>query len=346
MSVLTYESRALQWRPGSDGDRNFAVVIFAVVVLSVSLGIVLSLITVPKEPRQVRVAVPERIAKFILDKDRPKPQPKAEVLPLPKPRPEIKVDLPPEPEPEPKSKPDETEIEPVPQVKPQKPERTEVLTDAQQRARASAEKSGLLALGNELSDLIDTSDVSKMARTKITNMSGTSTAAAAVDTGILSANRTGGGSAANVKAGDYSASISSTPLNQQERLKVASTLMSEKSELKNSASGTQSGTKPHKSSAGSGVRFEEDIYYVIDQNKGKLHAVYRQARRANPGLKGKIIFDITILASGQVSAVIIRSSELNDPVLEERLVSRIKSFDFGAREGGEMTVTYPVEFIP
>lgn len=94
------------------------------------------------------------------------------------------------------------------------------------------------------------------------------------------------------------------------------------------------------------MRFEEDIYYVIDQNKGKLHAVYRQARRANPGLKGKIIFDITILASGQVSAVIIRSSELNDPVLEERLVSRIKSFDFGAREGGEMTVTYPVEFIP
>lgn len=343
MSALTYENQALQWRPGSSSDRKFSTIIALVITFALILSLLFSIIKVPQEPRQLRAAVPERIAKFILEKEKPKPQPKLDVAPPPKPmpKPEIKVEPPPELEPILKS----DDPEPVPQPKPQKPERTEVLTDAQQKARATAQKSGLLALGNELSDLMDTSDVSNMARAKISTTTGSSTAVAGVDTSVLSAAAGAGrGSSVKIKPSDYSTAVVSTQLNQQERVKIASALAPEKNET--TTNGKAADSKKQKTTAGNGVRFEEDIYYVIDQNKGKLHAVYRQARRVNPGLKGKIVFDITILASGQVSTVVIRSSELDDAALQERLISRLKSFDFGVREGGEMTVTYPIEFLP
>lgn len=345
MSALTYESQALQWRPDNSGDRRFTLIISLVVVLALLLGVALSLIAVPQETRQIRAAVPERIAKFILENEKRKPQPKPEVTPppTPKPKPEIKVEPPPEPEVIAEIKPGEPE--PISQLKPQKPERTEVLTESQQKARAAAEKSGLLALGSELAELMDTSDVSNMARAKISTTTDSSTTVASVNTSVLTATASGGGSSVKIKPGDYTTTIPSAQLKQQERVKIASALTPEKNSAATTADEKSTDTKKQ-TTAGNGVRFEEDIYYVIDQNKGKLHAVYRQARRANPGLQGKIVFDITILASGKVSAVVVRSSELDDPALQERLISRLKSFDFGAREGGEMTVTYPIEFLP
>jgi protein TonB len=42
----------------------------------------------------------------------------------------------------------------------------------------------------------------------------------------------------------------------------------------------------------------------------------------------------------------IASSELNDPELERKLVSRIKLFRFDARDVGSITVTKPIEFFP
>ena len=84
----------------------------------------------------------------------------------------------------------------------------------------------------------------------------------------------------------------------------------------------------------------------MDLNKSKLHSLYRRARRHNPGLKGKIVLEITILASGKVSVVTIKSSELNDPALESRLIARVKQFDFGVQNLKTVTVTFPVEFLP
>ena len=40
------------------------------------------------------------------------------------------------------------------------------------------------------------------------------------------------------------------------------------------------------------------------------------------------------------------SSELNDPELERKLVARVKSFRFEARDVGTITVTKPIDFFP
>ena len=94
------------------------------------------------------------------------------------------------------------------------------------------------------------------------------------------------------------------------------------------------------------MRAEEDITVVFDKNKSKLYSIYNRARRKNPGLKGKIVLEMTILPSSKVSAIKMLSSELQDKKLEKRLMGRIKLFNFGARNVEAITVTYPIEFLP
>lgn len=94
------------------------------------------------------------------------------------------------------------------------------------------------------------------------------------------------------------------------------------------------------------VRLEEQVTITFDQNKSKLYALYNRARRKNPSLKGKLILEITISSSGIVSDVQIIVSELNDNTLEQRIISRVKQFNFGASGKDKITVTFPIEFIP
>lgn len=84
----------------------------------------------------------------------------------------------------------------------------------------------------------------------------------------------------------------------------------------------------------------------MDQCKSKLHSIYRRARRSHPGLKGKIVLEITIAPSGKVLKVRVRSSELNNPKLESRLVARDKRIDFGSSSVEKVTVTFLIEFLP
>ena len=95
-----------------------------------------------------------------------------------------------------------------------------------------------------------------------------------------------------------------------------------------------------------GVRTEESVTLIFDRNKSKLFSLYNRARRKNPNLKGKIILEITIAPSGKVTKIIIVSSELNDKSLESGLLKRIKAFKFGAQPVEQVTVSYPIDFLP
>ncbi len=145
----------------------------------------------------------------------------------------------------------------------------------------------------------------------------------------------------------FSSTISSTKLGAQKRIVIAQTVIAEVSVDPDVVDMQEGPDRQEKSTTRSGnFRTDENIAYVMDRNKGKLYSVYRQARRKNPGLKGRIVFDITILPSGKVSRAVIKSSELNNSKLESRLLARVKRFDFGVRDGEPITVTFPVEFLP
>jgi periplasmic protein TonB len=97
---------------------------------------------------------------------------------------------------------------------------------------------------------------------------------------------------------------------------------------------------------GKASRSEEEIALVFDRNKGAIYALYTRALRDKPELQGKVVLELTISPDGEVTKCSIVSSELNDPDLERKLVARVKSFRFDARDVGTITVTKPIDFFP
>ena len=94
-------------------------------------------------------------------------------------------------------------------------------------------------------------------------------------------------------------------------------------------------------------RTDEEIQIVFDKYKAALYRIYNRELRKNPTLQGKVVLEITIAASGQVTDCKIVSSELNNPELERKLIARVKSFRFKSRPDVDtVVVKYPIDFLP
>ena len=63
-------------------------------------------------------------------------------------------------------------------------------------------------------------------------------------------------------------------------------------------------------------------------------------------MQGKVVMELTIAPNGNVVKCRIVSSELNNPTLERKLVSRVKLFRFAAKDVAQVTVSYPIDFLP
>ncbi|MDH5407215.1 MAG: AgmX/PglI C-terminal domain-containing protein [Gammaproteobacteria bacterium] len=308
MSTASYQSLALGWHPKSERDHTFNIISIVIVSVMLAIGGIFSAIDVPKEERKARTVVPERVARFILQKEKKKViKPKIEPKPKPKPQ---RI------------------------VKKREDKKAKPLNKNQKKARKKAEKTGLLALGKELSDLMDTSSINTMVGRKVRK--NVKTTATKVNTDALTSNATK--DSGGVSQDKYATSVSSTNLSLGERKAIRQALASGSIDAVDRSKGNQR--------RGDHLRSEEDITFVMDQNKSQLHSIYRRARRKSPGLKGKIVFMITIAPNGSVSAVVVKSSELNNPSLESRLIARIKRFNFGQRNVEKVTVTFPIEFLP
>jgi periplasmic protein TonB len=98
--------------------------------------------------------------------------------------------------------------------------------------------------------------------------------------------------------------------------------------------------------SGKASRSADEIALVFTKNKGAIDAMYARALRDNPALQGKVVIELTIAPSGDITAARVVSSELHDPVFEEKLVSRIKLFKFDAKDVAALTATKPIDFFP
>ena len=65
--------------------------------------------------------------------------------------------------------------------------------------------------------------------------------------------------------------------------------------------------------SGKGARTREEIELVFDRNRSAIYALYSRALRDNPALQGKVVLEVTIAPSGDVTDVRLVSSELGDP---------------------------------
>ena len=99
-------------------------------------------------------------------------------------------------------------------------------------------------------------------------------------------------------------------------------------------------------SGGKAARSREEIEMVFDRNKSAIYALYSRALRDRPELQGKVVVQLTIAPSGEVTDCRIVSTELLEPEFERKLVARIRLFRFEDKDVETITTTKPIEFFP
>ena len=300
---------SLPWDINRDDIRNFNRLLAICVLAIVIGGGVIPWLPMPEIDRETLEELPPQLARIMLEKPEPAPPP-------PPPKPEIKEeDKPPEVKPEP---------EPVKEVVPE-PEPT--VADAKEKAALS----GLLAFQDTFADMRDAVDMSKLTDTgAIQQGSGD---AATIDRSIMTS-----------KHGTRSAGVNVTALSRDTGGIALAGRETTKVEAPIGSTGEGGVRKPR--NVDSRQRSIEEVRRVFDSNKGAIFAIYNRALRRDPTLQGKVVLELVIDPSGQVTDCRVVASELLDDALVRKIVSRIRLFSFGKREVGVTTISYPVHFLP
>jgi len=299
----------LPWTPSLADERRVRRVLGAAIGIFIGLGIIVPLLPERARENVAPPPVPERVVEFLLERPKPLPKPEPKVE-LPQPKPEV-----------------------MPVIERPRPAPAPVAdTPPQPDARKKAAASGLLALSDQLAELRDL-EVDRAAPARALNAgAGEKTR---VDRALLTA-RTGEGSGGiAVSKASSGFGGGSTGLAGHATAKVASSM---------DAAPPGDVQRSGKSSKGSRTR--EEVELVFDRNKSAIYALYARALRDNPALQGKVVLEVTIAPSGEVTDCRVVSSDLGDAELERKLVARVKMFRFEARDVAPMTTTKPIEFFP
>lgn len=227
---------------------------------------------------------------------------------------------------------EEPKPEPKPQVETKVASKTKPTKKEIKQARKKASTAGLLAFKNNFADLMDEASEAKLGanaklskqgtRAKSNTRSIITNQAKSGSTGINVANlsREVGGAGGKIGAVKFS--------------RVTSEI------------GSAIDDRPLSDAPGPS-RTDEEIQIVFDRYKAALYRIYNRELRNNPTLQGKMVLRITILPDGNVSACKVESTDLKSAALSKKIVSRVKRFNFGAKEGvPKITILYPIDFLP
>ena len=315
MTTAYYHSPELPWSPSLTEERRFRAITTTILLLYVLMAALVVFIKVPPPNRQEAEIVPPRLAKLVVQ-EQPKPPPP------PPPKVEEK-----KPEPKPEKKAEEpTPPKPAPEVK-KEPAKPDV-----QAARKKASHSGLLALSSELADL-QQHDLGNLIQDKPLTKIGEQNAP--VHRSIIAAEGTKG--SGGISTSNLSRNVEQTQLASRQTTAVESQTL--EAQQRGGGGGGNGG-------GGARGRSIEQIQLILDRSKGALYTLYHRALRVNPALQGKVVLEITIAPSGEVTNCKVVSAELDDPDLISKLSARIRLLDFGAKEVETTVFTWPIDFLP
>ena len=327
MIAVAYRSYALPWSPAPEDEQRYRRIRRDSLIAILALSLLMPFLPLPKQTTEAPVQVPQRFAKFVLERNKPQPPP----LPPPdavKPAPAVE----PTPAPAPTAAPPPVVREraapaPAPETPP-----------SRAPARERAARAGVMAFADAFADLRQNDAVAAVTRdAELRTGAG---AAQRTERAVISA-RTGQASG-GIDTGGLSRDTAATGLAGRATTRVASTIAP-------GNSGSASGGADEGAGAGEArapARSREEIEMVFDENKGAIYALYSRALRANPALRGKLVLRLTIAPSGEVTDCEVVSSELDDAAFERRLVTRVKMFRFEAKDVAVVTTTKPIDFFP
>lgn len=304
----------LPWDRNSNEERLFLKALSIAVGVSLLLGGVIPLIHVPEPKRADVEAIPPRLARMVMERQKPPPPPKVE------------------------SRGEEKAAE-----QPQ-PVATETPMDPRvAAARSKAARSGVLAMSKELSALSSVGVLDKVT-SRAAVSSGGSQLVRGEATMVSNATQGSGGI-------DTATLVQEKPAPQPavDRVTTQLALSSEEEatvakrvSLDESGKGATMKAPPKRVAA----RDQDLVSETLDRNKGAVYAIYNRALRQNALLAGNVIFAITIEPSGKVSSCKVLSSELRDEELERKLAARIAMIDFPREAVPQVTMKWPLTFLP
>ncbi len=308
MTTLVYvQEFALPWATGrSDTGRFHKWLLICVLFVTVTGGI-MPFLPLPEVTREDLEQLPPQLARIMPERREP--------VPPPPPEPEILQAAEPTPE-----------VMPEPVVE-KTPEPEPTVADAQKRAAIS----GLLAFKDAFADMREAVDVTKLQDTGAIQRGAGE--AASIDRSLLTSRQ--GTRSAGVNVGALSRDTGGVALSGRATTRVEAPVAS---------NGTGGVKTPRQ--IDSRQRSIEEIRRVFDSNKGAIFAIYNRALRRDPTLQGKVVLELIIDPAGRVVDCKVVASELADEIVVGKIVNRIRLFDFGKRDVGTTTISYPVHFLP
>ncbi len=304
------------WALTEEADRRYRRIVAIVGISAIALLFIFSLFKLEEKPKPPpEEIITKHYAELLKPKVPDKPPP------------------PPEPPKEPTKPAPKEQAKPEPKIA--KQEEPKPAVDKVAEARKAAEKSGILALKDQLAGLRDS------ALPTVNNQP--------LITGALTTN--GGGAAGNPDAIAASARSASGGINGSTQGVVGTQggagVGNRRTGAVSSPLGFGTGANGP-GGTGTAGRSRAEIQEVFDRNKGAISAIFTRAQRANPDMatSGKITFSLTIAPNGSVTSCTIVSSSFHDPELERQIMERVKLMNFGAKNVPPFTdPNYPLNYI-
>ncbi len=298
----------------SEQDKKFTQILTLLFAVYLIVAITVPLFEQVEVPRKEQEKIPVQLAKIIL-KEKQLPPPEKKVI-VEKKQPAKKD----------KAKPAEVKKDTPPKPLP--------LQQLREKAREKAKKTGLAAMKDELFAMREVIDIKP---TAIKKRDKSQSSEIKVKRKLLAAKASKQSktlAAANTVQTVVSDQLS-THNTQQVRLSDEEISASEDKLVAEKLAEQQSG-----------ARSEMELRRVLEAHKARLYSLYNRALRKDPLLQGKVLFAIEIQPSGKVSAVTIKSSELNNAKLEKRLLLVLKSIRFAKKDVAPTTTIWAIDFIP
>jgi TonB family protein len=298
-------------------------------IIGVAVLVMVFVVPVPP-PHEVNIEdVPERIARLILEKPKPLAPPMPERVAVEKPT----VEAPPEPAAKPKAPPrrrtSKPRVSPDRGVQGRQKARTEVTQNL-------AEVTGSLdKVVENLSRALPESQSSSGDDTPRRRRRG-------IRSGRSSRQISSVGGVSDLSSPDVSSSAIET-----EGVSVAD--ISDLTVDGDVGSGTPGGSGAGGSgaqSAGGQYRSNESLLGVVRRYAPGIQFCYDNELKKNPGLRGKLVVSLTVLANGQVSEAKIVQDSLGSPEVTRCVLAQIRGWQFPAIEHGVTSFKTPFVFTP
>lgn len=303
----------LPWVSSFEQDQKFNKILYIALGIFAVLSLIIAFIPAPELSREESEKLPPQLAKVILEKKQ-----------LPKPK-----------EPEPVVIPKEIKKEKKPEkikkpIEPPKPEPIKAPAAKIELAKKKAAVSGLLQFQDDLMEMRDSIEPSKLASNNITRGQAS---ADKLERSLLT-------DKAKISSGGINNAALSKNTGGAALSGRTTTVVDAPS---NSALATGTSRVQEKDRSG---RSDEEIRRTMDKNKGAIFAIYNRALRKDPSLEGKVTIKMVINAAGSITSINLVSSELADEDLENKLLARIRLINFGAKQASSTTVNYSFDFLP